>query len=146
MAAGKLNRALITQHFGHQVTRKFKHVPHSLRRSVLAEIEAKFAAEHTQTAQAQFRSDGDIAIPSSLAHYYGYFTGRSAPGNLRYFYADIAQADTSDRLTALLRRRDVDVFCLNDTDSSHLDNDLHAAMLADFLAAYFPLPSRFERS
>jgi hypothetical protein len=146
MAAGKLNRALIAARFQHQVTNKLKHVPHSLQRSVLAEIEAEFAAEHAQTAKAQFRQQGDIAIPSSLAHYYGYFTGRSAPGTIRYFYADIAQPDTPSRLEALLRRRDVDVFCLNDTDSSPLHEHHHTAILGNFLASYFPLPSSFELS
>lgn len=144
MAAGKLNRALISNRFQHQVTNKFKHVPHSLRRSVLAEIEATFDTEHAETARAQFRREGDIAIPSSLAHYYGYFTGRSAPGTIRYLYADIAETQTPDRLANLLRRRDVDIFCLNDTDSSQADHSRQTAMLEEFLSAYFPLPSSFE--
>jgi hypothetical protein len=146
MAAGKLNRTLIADRFQHQVTNKLKHVPHSLRRSVLIEIEGQFAAEYAATAQAQFRREGDIAIPSSLAHYYGYFTGRSVPGTIRYFYADIAKPDTPDRLASLLRRRDADVFCLNDTDSSLVDHANQAAMLEEFLSAYFPLPSSFELS
>ena len=41
------------------------------------------------------------------------------PARSSYLYADIARDDTANRLTSLLRRRDVDVFCLNDHDSEH---------------------------
>ncbi|MDN5789284.1 MAG: stealth family protein [Micrococcales bacterium] len=145
MAAGKRNRALIDVRFGHQITNKLQHVSHSLRRSVLRDIEETFRAEHRDTAMAQFRSDRDIAIPSSLAHYYGYFTGRAVPGTIRYLYADIAMTDTPDRLASLLRRRNFDVFCLNDMDSSTVDPLHQSTMLRDFLESYFPLPSSFER-
>ena len=67
------------------------------------------------------------------------------PGSLRYFYADIARADTPDRLTTLLRDRDYDVFCLNDHDSSRIDPVEQARIVRDFLDAYFPMPSSFER-
>ena len=84
-------------------------------------------------------------IPSSLAHYYGYLTGRSIPGRLRYFYADIARHDTPDRLAELLAARDYDVFCLNDHDSSRLSPEEQARIVNRFLEAYFPLPSSFEK-
>ena len=144
MAAGKRNRDLVMSAFGHQVTSKMKHVPHAMRRSVLEDIERTFADDHARTARAQFRSDSDIAIPSSLAHYYGYFTGRAVPGSIAYFYADIARPDTPARLEALLRKRNFDVFCLNDHDSTGIDPATQAKMISSFLQQYFPLPSSFE--
>ena len=43
------------------------------------------------------------------------------PATIRYFYADIARADTQYRLTILLDKRNYDCFCLNDHDSSNVD-------------------------
>jgi hypothetical protein len=145
MAAGKRNRDLIAQRFGQQPTNKMKHVPHAMQRAVLQEIEDAFPEEHRLTARSQFRAATDIAIPSSLAHYYGYFTRRAVPGTIRYFYADIARRDTPARLNALLRRRDVDVFCLNDHDSSTVSAEEQKRILTSFLESYFPLASSFER-
>jgi hypothetical protein len=107
-------------------------------------MEQVFSEAHTRTASAQFRSSRDIAIPSSLAHYYGYFTGRASPGSIRYFYADIARNDTPDRLRSLLKRRNYDVFCLNDHDSSAVDIQTQSRMLESFLNIYFPLKSSYE--
>ncbi|MEW1954925.1 stealth family protein [Terrabacter sp. NPDC080008] len=146
MAAGKHNRDLIARRFGKQPTNKMKHVPHSMQRGVLQDIEQAFPLEHARTARAQFRAITDIAIPSSLAHYYGYFTQRAVPGSIRYFYADIARRDTPARLNALLRRRDVDVFCLNDHDSSSVSAEEQKRIITTFLDSYFPLASSFERA
>ncbi len=145
MSAAKRNRDVIADHFGVTITNKFQHVPHALRRSVMHDLEREFAEEFRRTASAQFRSAADISVASSLGHYYGYITGRAVPGSLRYFYADIARHDTPDRLTTLLRDRDYDVFCLNDHDSSRIDPVEQARIVRDFLEAYFPLPSPFEK-
>jgi hypothetical protein len=145
MSAAKNNRDLLAERFGVTVTNKFQHVPHALRRSVMEDLEREFADEFKRTARAQFRSHEDISPASSLAHYYGYITGRAVPGSLRYFYADIARDDTADRLLGLLQYRDYDVFCLNDHDSSTSDAARQAKVLSDFLEAYYPMPSSFER-
>ena len=145
MSAAKRNRDLLAEHFGVTVTNKFQHVPHALRRSVMHDLEKEFEEEFRRTGSAQFRSSDDISVSSSLGHYYGYLTGRAVPGTLRYFYADIAREETPDRLITLLRNRDYDVFCLNDHDSSRLDPIAQAKIVRDFLEAYFPLPSPFEK-
>lgn len=143
-SAAKNARRLSVEASGRQPMNKFKHAPQSMRRSVLAEIEQRFPVEHKLTSAAQFRTRDDVSIPSSLAHHYGYLTGRMTPGAIRYLYADIAQPKTEERLGSLLRRHDVDVFCLNDHDSAGVDPVAQSRMLQDFLNAYFPLRSRFE--
>ncbi len=146
MSAAKNNREIIEKSFGTLVTNKFKHVPHALRRSVLAEMESEFPEDFARTSRSQFRHPTDISVAAALHHYYAYATGRAVTGSLRYFYADIAREDTPDRLARLLRLRDYDVFCLNDHDSSRVDPEQQAAMIERFLKAYFPLPSSFEKS
>ncbi|MCW2918314.1 MAG: hypothetical protein JWN52_6382, partial [Actinomycetia bacterium] len=55
LAAGKNNRKLIEETFGHVLIQKMKHVPSPLRRSLLAEIEERFPEESAETARHQFR-------------------------------------------------------------------------------------------
>lgn len=145
MSAGKNNRDLLFKAFDVTVTNKYKHVPHSQRRSVLAELEGRFPELFEETASHQFRTDQDYSVAASLHHSYAYAIGKAVPGGLRYFYADIAAAETPARLRHLLRNRDYDVFCLNDHDSSKLDPREQAHLMQEFLSNYFPLPSTYEK-
>ncbi|AZM46331.1 sugar phosphotransferase [Streptomyces sp. WAC 06738] len=142
--AGKNNRALLQQRFGTYITQKMKHTPHALRRSILAEIEERFPERHRQTAASRFRSATDLSIPSAFHHYYAAFTGRAVPGQIPYDYFDLAHPDLAARLRRLLRRRDRNVFCLNDTLSGAGDLDRQVELIRPFLEAYFPDPSPFE--
>ncbi|MEU8814050.1 stealth family protein [Actinoplanes sp. NPDC048796] len=143
-SAGKNNRDLIRDTFGRVLTRKMKHTPHPSRRSVLAEIELRFAEEVEATSAHQFRHPEDIALLSSLQQYYAYLTGRAAPGEIEYMYTDLADPSTPFRLARLLHNRNLDAFCLNDTDSPAALVPEQAALLAEFLPAYLPFPSRWE--
>ncbi|WP_127497279.1 stealth family protein [Actinoplanes solisilvae] len=145
-AAGKNNRDVIQGAFGRVLTQKMKHTPHPCRRSVLAELDLRFADRVEQTAGHQFRHPEDIALLSSLQQYYAYLTGRAAPGQIRYLYTDVADPITPFRLARLLHHRDYDTFCLNDTDSDAEAMTEQSAMLAEFLPAYLPFPSRWELS
>jgi hypothetical protein len=143
-SAGKNNRRLIQQAFGRVLTRKMKHTPHPSRRSVLAEIELRFAEHVTATAGHQFRHPDDISLLSSLQQYYAYLTGRAAPGEIKYMYTDLADPATPLRLARVLHDRHLDAFCLNDTDSSPAAAAQQAEVLAEFLPAYLPFPSPYE--
>jgi hypothetical protein len=143
-SAGKNNRRLIQQAFGRVLTRKMKHTPHPSRRSVLAEIELRFAEHVAATAGHQFRHPDDISLLSSLQQYYAYLTGRAAPGEIKYMYTDLADPATPMRLARVLHDRHLDAFCLNDTDSSVECAAEQAALLGEFLPKYLPFPSPFE--
>ncbi|MCZ0986296.1 stealth family protein [Streptomyces diastatochromogenes] len=144
-AAGKNNRRLLLEHFGTAIVQKLRHAPYALRRSVLHEIEREFAEEHWNTSHSRFRSATDISIPSSLYHYYAYFTGRAVPSNITFAYLDLAKPEIQRRLGILLARRDRQAFCINDTLSDGHDIDRQTRMLDTFLRAYYPVPSPFER-
>ncbi|MFI5931308.1 stealth family protein [Actinoplanes sp. NPDC051494] len=145
-SAGKNNRELIRTAFGRVLTRKMMHTPHPSRLSVIHEIEERFADYVTSTAGHQFRHPDDIALLSSLQQYYAYLTGRAAPGTIGYTYANLADPRTPFKLARLLRHRDLDTFCLNDTDSDDAVAAVQAALLAEFLPAYLPFASPFERT
>ncbi|MEU4687839.1 stealth conserved region 3 domain-containing protein [Actinoplanes sp. NPDC023714] len=143
-SAAKNNRRLIEEAFGRVLTRKMKHTPHPSRRSVIAEIESRFADQVAATAGHQFRHPDDVSLLSSLQQYYAYLTGRAAKGNIRYLYTDLAATVTPLRLARLLRGRNVDAFCLNDVDVASAAAADQEALLADFLPLYLPFPSPFE--
>ncbi|MEV6000081.1 stealth family protein [Streptomyces griseomycini] len=143
-AAGKNSRGLIAQQFGTVISQKMKHTPHVLRRSVLAEIEQVYAKAHWVTQHSRFRSPSDVPIASSLHHYYAYHSARATVGDIRYVYIDLADDLAQRRLNNLLARRNFDTFCMNDTVTAR-DPETQSRMVADFLNAYFPVPSPFEK-
>ncbi|MGK4583963.1 stealth family protein [Kitasatospora sp. HPMI-4] len=144
-AAAKNNRRLIEEDFGSTLVQKMQHVPHALRRDVLAEIEEHFKELHQATSEAKFRSPSDLSVASSLHHYYGYHSARAVPSELKYAYLDLMHQSTSRRLARILAARDLDVFCINDTVSDRKDLANQLELLQPFLDAYFPQPSPFEK-
>ncbi|MFD7098033.1 stealth family protein [Streptomyces xanthophaeus] len=146
-AAGMNNRVLLEARFGVTVTRKMMHIPYPLRRSVLAELEREFPKEHRATAHSRLRGIHDLSIPASLYHHYAFLTGRAVPAELRYQYLDLALPQTAARLAGLLRTRNRQTFCLNDTvTATGTDPAIAPAAIRDFLEAYFPVPGPFEHT
>ena len=133
---------LLERDFGRTPANIFYHSPVPQRRSTMAELERRYPDEFARTWSNQFRSHTDIEPNSWLHHYYGYLTGRAVPASISYTYAELGRPEARPRLTRLARTRDRDVFCIND----HVDAtpDDHA-FAADWLARYFPVPSRFEK-
>ncbi|MEU1184173.1 stealth family protein [Streptomyces sp. NPDC005820] len=143
-AAGRNSRGLIAQQFGTVISQKMKHTPHALRRSVLTEIEQIYAKAHRVTQHSRFRSPSDVPIASSLHHYYAYHSARATVGDIRYVYVDLADTLAQRRLDNLLARRNFDTFCMNDTVTA-ADPDAQGRMVKNFLEAYFPVLSPFEK-
>ncbi|MEZ0072823.1 stealth family protein [Planotetraspora sp. GP83] len=140
-AAGMNNRRMLENLSGRTLTQKLKHVPYALRRSLMFELEERFSAEFEATSRSTFRKSSDISVVSSLAHYYGYLSGRAVPGTVDYTYVDLSLRKTPAKLRRMLTRRRHDAFCLNDTAPTTAEQD---ALLARFLEAYYPTPTPFE--
>ncbi|BCY14522.1 exopolysaccharide phosphotransferase [Actinoplanes sp. L3-i22] len=143
-SAAKNNRRLIRDTFGRVLTRKMMHTPHPCRRSVLTEVESRFAEQVRSTAGHQFRHPDDVSLLSSLQQYYAYLTGQATPGKIRHRYADLADPWTPLKLATLLRLRNADTLCLNDVDGRDAAPDELDSLLADFLPAYLPFSAPFE--
>lgn len=144
MSAAKNNRQLITDVFGRQVTNLFQHTPHPQLRSVLKQMESEHPDAFNQVASSTFRHPDDLSISSALHHYYAYALGKAVPGRLAYMYLDLAHPRAASRLRRLLRRREFDVICLN--DSPEVGAEGRREMLQQFLGRYYPTPSSFELS
>ncbi|CAM3624488.1 stealth family protein [Nocardiopsis rhodophaea] len=144
-AAGKQNSELLFSDFNKVAITKFKHTPHPQQRSILYELEERYAERFKETARSRFRNPRDHSIPSSLQLYYAVLTGRAVFGSVRYSYLNLADPEAFRRRTqALLRKRNFDAFCVNDTVS--VEDDGESTQLLDrFLREYFPFKSSFEK-
>lgn len=143
-SASKNVRDLLLRDCGLQVGRKLRHVPYPLRRSVVAELEARVPELFSQTARSRFRHPTDLNVPSCLAPYYAFATGRGVPGDVDAEYVNLGTRWAPPQMARLLDRRDRDVFCLNDTHMPSRRVDRIDDQAARFLARYFPVPSRWE--
>ncbi|GIH27783.1 exopolysaccharide phosphotransferase [Acrocarpospora phusangensis] len=140
-AAGMNNRRLLEDLCGRTLTQKMKHVPYALRRSLMYELEDRFAEEFEETTRSAFRRSSDIAVVSSLAHYYGYLSGRALPGAINYTYVDLSMRKARIKMRRMLKAREHDAYCLNDTAATTPEQD---AIVLRFLEAYYPTASPFE--
>jgi hypothetical protein len=145
VSAAKNSRKLIEDAFGATITHRFQHVAHPLRRSLMDELEERFPQELARTAASQFRSPDDVSAAAFLGHYYGFMRQTAVPDTIEYRYCDISAPKAVINLQRLLRRRDADVFCVNEVDSSTVDPDAQGRILSSFLDGYFPVPSQFEK-
>ncbi|MEV0118994.1 stealth conserved region 3 domain-containing protein [Streptomyces sp. NPDC050844] len=145
LAAAKNNRELLRREFGRTATHSFFHAPYALHRGVLAELTERFADELEATARSRFRSNGDLALVSSLHHHYAYLTGRAVPGDIAYDFVDIGRRADHARLGQLLQSRNQTAFCIGESPDSDLSEEEMALAVRAFLTAYFPVRSPYER-
>ncbi|WP_409058011.1 stealth conserved region 3 domain-containing protein [Streptomyces sp. SYP-A7185] len=145
LAAAKNNRELLRREFGRTTTHSFFHAPYALHRSVLAELTERFPEELGATARSRFRSQGDLALVSSLHHHYAYLTGRAVPAGISYDFVDIGSRADHARLGQLLQGRNKTAFCIGESPDSELSEEEMALAIRAFLTAYFPVRSPYER-
>lgn len=145
-AAAMNTRRLVHERFGRCVSQKIKHAPYPQRRSILYEMEAILHGEFETTAASRVRGSHDVAVPSSLFHYYAYLTGRAVPGKISSRYVSLGDKRLKWTLRALRRRAAFDVVCINDSiDASADDGEKRQRALGRFMESYWPTKSPFER-
>ncbi|WP_406295970.1 stealth family protein [Streptomyces sp. NBC_00624] len=145
-SAGKNVRRLLQGDHGRMTVNKFAHAPHPQLRSVMREIEERYAEDVDRTSRSRFRAPTDIAMGASFHHHQAFLTGRAVPATYKARYVDVARGDADERLAELLTNRRFDFFCLNDVNTpSEQQEEIHQKIHA-FLENYFPFPSRFERN
>ncbi|MFL1380179.1 stealth conserved region 3 domain-containing protein [Nocardiopsis protaetiae] len=124
---------------------KLTHVPHPQIRSVMGELEERYAEAIDRTVHARFRALTDVGVAATLHHHYALFTGRAVPGEYAMRYIDIGAAEAEEKLAALEADPGVEFFCLNDFDTPPERQQEVTAMVHRVLADRFPFPSRFEK-
>lgn len=145
IGADKNVRDLLEQRFGRRLSTMLAHTPHPQQRSVLTELEEQFPDAIARTRRSPFRGAGDVAMATSLHHYYAFFSGRAVPSRLTYRGVTLGGPDLKERLRALTERR-FQTFCLNDSLVDAPEPERKSRILSRFLERYFPEPSSFERA
>ena len=145
-SASKNVRDLLRTHLGVRVGRKMLHAPYPQLRSVLFEMEKRFPDEFARTVASRFRSPTDLNVASCFAPYYAFATGRAVPGELSAEYVNIASRWAGLQMRRLLECRDRDAFCLNETDLRAERRAAVDAAVDEFLSAYLPVASPWERA
>ena len=144
MSAAKNNRTWIRERSGRIVTRKFKHTPHSQIRSILEELEIEDSELFRQLASSKVRHPSDHSIAASLHHHFAYARGRGVEGQIGYGYVDVSARDAELQLIRLQQRQDMDVFCINETNTPlHQQRRVDQAVKV-LLEQKYPLKSSFE--
>lgn len=143
----RVNRELLRERFGRTITRDLEHCATPLRRSVMTELEEAFPDDFARTAASRFRSATDISVTNSLYHYYAQFTGRAiASTRPRVRYVQTTLAASLAGMERLARRRDVDMFCLNDGGAGEMPEELRVRTVTDILERMFPVRAPWERA
>lgn len=144
--AARTNRRLLRERFGAITTRHLEHCAAPLRRSVMAELEAEFPEDFRRTAASRFRSATDISVTNSLYHYYALMTGRAVQQHdAKVQYIETTLKKALPAMARLLKKRDQDMFCLNDGSFPEISVEERTAAVRGFLEAYFPIPAPWER-
>ncbi|WP_198417478.1 stealth family protein [Cryobacterium shii] len=144
--AARVNRALLRERFGKVTTRHLEHTPAPLRKSVMAELEAEFPEDFARTAASRFRSATDISVTNSLYHFYALMTGRAVEQTqVRSLYVETTLKLALRQMNKLRKRRDQDMFCLNDGSFPEISDDVRRAAVTEFLERYFPIVAPWER-
>jgi hypothetical protein len=144
LSAAKQGRNFMTEVHGRTVSNKFKHTPHPQLKSVLQQMEHEHPELFDRVAKSKFRHPSDYSIASALVHFHAYATKQAVRGRIRYAYLDIGAPEAQYVLDSLLRRDDLQVLCLNDTDIAAQDRARVSDLLGTFLSSRFPVASSFE--
>jgi ribosomal protein L23 len=145
-AVNTLIRKGKVKRFGRTIVRDLEHCATPLRRSVLSELESEFPDDFARTAASRFRSATDISVTNSLYHYYALMTGRAVVStDARVRYVQSTLAASLRQMRRLEKRRDVDMFCLNDGGSSEVPEGLRIRTVRDTLERMFPVRAPWER-
>lgn len=139
-AAGKNNRRLVAEATGQVRSAKYQHAPYALRRSIIAQLEQRFAPELAATRRSQFRSTSDVTAAGGLHHSYALATGQAVAGDIRHRYVDLEGPQADHLLEGIARYRFYESFCVNVVLSGPRD----PAGLVRFLRGYFPNPAPWE--
>jgi len=145
--AARVNRRLLQERFGRVTTRHLEHCAVPLRRSVMAELEREFPDDFKRTAGSAFRSATDISVTNSFYHYYALMTGRAVvqtQAKVKYIETTLRMA--LRQMDKLLRRRDHDMFCLNDGSKPEISVEERTLAVTGFLDRYFPIRAPWEKT
>jgi hypothetical protein len=145
-AAARRGQELMFERYGRMSGYKPLHSPHSVRRSVMADIETEFEEAFERTEHSRFRAPADLSIPASFAQHVALVTGRAVEAPIGNEYVNLESPRLSWHLDRLRLGRGFDTFCINETRYDPARSPVATSVIAEFLEEYFPVASPWEKS
>jgi hypothetical protein len=146
-AAAKNARDLLQQKFGVYATRKFKHTPIAITKSVVAEMEREWPEIFRNTSATKIRSFRDFAISGSFYFHFATCIGKATAGDIVYGYFDINTDEFMKQITehvyAELDTKRLDVMCVNDSSTTDRTS-LNEQSFLRIMREIYPEPAPFE--
>lgn len=143
-AASKNGRALLADAYDYVASRKLAHVPFPQIRSLVEELEERFADEFDRTLRSRFRDRDDISVAAFLSQHAALATKAATESEIRAEYVNVADRWAHERLEVIRELREADVVCINETAIDEDSESAIASMLDGFLRSVLPEPSPFE--
>lgn len=140
--ASRNSAALIHQAFGTAATRLHEHTLFALRKSILAEIEARWPERFDRFRKNRFRTAEDLNLTSFLYHHYALNSGQAVKGQLQNWLVKPLDLRWKNRLRAL-SDADLDTFCINEGGTGTPSSDWYSSVRT-LLSAKFPQPAPWE--
>ena len=133
---------LIELRLGRRPRQIVRHTPYPMSRAVVQIVERELEEALEITRRNRFRQPNDVPIEQAV-HFISQILGLGVPSTISYGYAHITTQKGLAEFARIVRRRNKDVFCLNDAPeegSAVPPVDL----IRRQLEILFPVPSRWE--
>jgi hypothetical protein len=140
---------LLQESFSATMPYKTKHTPIPLRKSLIADLEARFPEHFARLRQRPFRTTQDLAPTSSLHACFGLAEGKVVRGDISYRYMNLSRPDLAQALLSIAHSSRSMVYCLNDTeisDDEDFDWELQERTVLEFLEMMYPYRAPWEKS
>lgn len=141
--AARLCQKLLREHMGFSATELHCHAPYAVTRSILSEIEDRFAGPIAAFRGHRFRAIGDLNIPSFFYHHYAMATGRAAPTSPSALLVKCNSFTWRSQLAHADQRR-YDFLCLNEGGVHTQPKGWHSETRY-YLERWFPQAAPWER-
>jgi len=133
LLAAANTRRLLARDFDVQISHSMLHTPYPHRRSVLEEMDQRYASEFERTRASRFRVGDDVSVLSSFAQHYGWLTQRYQPGTLEYRFIRLNKDALPQRIDKVLSDPDAQVVALGEPMPGQERHADETALVEDFL-------------
>lgn len=147
--AARNSNVLLEGTFSKTSTQLVTHSPQPIIKSIIFELEELYSQHFYSTIHSRFRTPTDIGVTAFLSAHYSILSGRAVPDERAVLLIQ-QNHDFELRLSNLISMKNGNSrklplsICLNDGADSHLNEQWNASV-TEFLDAFYPTPSKFER-
>lgn len=134
--------SILQSELGFIPTQLHQHTAFALRRSILAEMEMRWADNFAAVRKNKFRTSGDINVTSFLYHHYAIYKGQARVVKIENAFVKSMDVRWRNKLKDAMKPQ-YDTLCINEGGSDEPASDWYPAVQA-FLENRFPTKASWE--